>query len=115
MVRALAIFVIVSRRPSPSSPTRCLPIRRSKSARATISSELALPRLPEPVDRRQRRAARARSAPLVRERLKAGDTDAQVMRFVEDRYGEFVLLNPRFELSTLLLWLTPVLVFCLPD
>ena len=31
---------------------------------------------------------------LVRERLKAGDSDAQVLRFVEDRYGEFVLLNP---------------------
>jgi cytochrome c-type biogenesis protein CcmH len=47
---------------------------------------------------------------LVRERLKAGDTDAQVMQFVEDRYGEFVLLRPPFELSTLLLWLAPILV-----
>ena len=34
---------------------------------------------------------------LVRERLKAGDTDAQVMQFVEDRYGEFVLLRPRVQ------------------
>ena len=44
---------------------------------------------------------------LVRERLKAGDSDAQVMRFVEDRYGEFVLLKPRFSLHTALLWLGP--------
>ena len=36
---------------------------------------------------------------LVRERLKAGDSDAQVMRFVEDRYGEFVLLKPPLELA----------------
>ena len=45
---------------------------------------------------------------LVRERLKAGDSDAQVMRFVEDRYGEFVLLNPPLSWRTLLLWLAPL-------
>jgi cytochrome c-type biogenesis protein CcmH len=48
---------------------------------------------------------------LVRERLTAGDSDAQVKDYLVARYGEFVLLKPRFELSTLLLWLTPVLVF----
>ncbi len=47
---------------------------------------------------------------LVRERLKAGDSDSQVMRFIEDRYGEFVLLRPPLDARTLLLWLTPVLV-----
>jgi cytochrome c-type biogenesis protein CcmH len=47
---------------------------------------------------------------LVRERLKAGDSDSQVTKFIEDRYGEFVLLRPPFEWQTLLLWLTPLLV-----
>jgi cytochrome c-type biogenesis protein CcmH len=47
---------------------------------------------------------------LVRERLKAGDSDAQVMQFVEDRYGEFVLLRPPFNPHTVLLWLAPLLV-----
>jgi cytochrome c-type biogenesis protein CcmH len=47
---------------------------------------------------------------LVRERLKAGDSDAQVVQFVEDRYGEFVLLRPPFGVRTLLLWLAPLLV-----
>jgi cytochrome c-type biogenesis protein CcmH len=47
---------------------------------------------------------------LVRERLKAGDTDAQVTNFIEDRYGEFVLLRPPFDAQTLLLWLAPLLV-----
>jgi cytochrome c-type biogenesis protein CcmH len=47
---------------------------------------------------------------LVRERLKAGDSDAQVMQFVEDRYGEFVLLRPPFNAHTVLLWLAPLLV-----
>jgi cytochrome c-type biogenesis protein CcmH len=47
---------------------------------------------------------------LVRERLKAGDSDRQVRDFVVQRYGEFVLLRPVFGAHTLLLWLTPVLV-----
>ncbi len=47
---------------------------------------------------------------IVRERLAAGDGDAQVLAFVEARYGEFVLLRPRFKLQTLLLWLTPLLL-----
>ncbi len=42
---------------------------------------------------------------LVRERLKAGDSDAEVKRFVVARYGEFALLRPPFALHTLLLWL----------
>jgi cytochrome c-type biogenesis protein CcmH len=47
---------------------------------------------------------------LVRERLKAGDNDDQVKRFVVDRYGKFVLLRPPFDPQTALLWLTPFLV-----
>jgi len=47
---------------------------------------------------------------LVRERLEAGDSDAQVMRYIEDRYGEFVLLRPPVNVRTLLLWLAPLLV-----
>jgi cytochrome c-type biogenesis protein CcmH len=44
---------------------------------------------------------------LVRERIAAGDSDAQVINFLVARYGEFVLLKPRFERQTLLLWLVP--------
>jgi len=44
---------------------------------------------------------------LVRERLTAGDSDPQVMDFLVARYGEFVLLKPRFEWHTAVLWLTP--------
>jgi len=50
---------------------------------------------------------------LVRERLVAGDTDAQVRDFLVQRYGEFVLLKPTFGTHTLLLWLTPALVLVL--
>src|SRR3977135_619033 len=47
---------------------------------------------------------------LVRERLTAGDTDVQVLAFVEARYGEFVLLRPPVNAHTILLWLAPVLL-----
>jgi cytochrome c-type biogenesis protein CcmH len=50
---------------------------------------------------------------LVRERLVAGDSDAQVTRFLVARYGEFVLLRPRLSWHTLLLWLTPILLLTL--
>jgi len=46
---------------------------------------------------------------LVRDRLKAGDSDTQVLDFLVARYGEFVLLKPRLELHTLLLWGLPPL------
>jgi cytochrome c-type biogenesis protein CcmH len=46
---------------------------------------------------------------LVRERIAAGDSDAQVMDFLVARYGEFVLLKPRLNPHTWLLWLLPPL------
>jgi cytochrome c-type biogenesis protein CcmH len=42
---------------------------------------------------------------LVRERIAAGDSDGQVLNFLVVRYGEFVLLKPRLEPRTWLLWL----------
>ena len=47
---------------------------------------------------------------LVRERIAAGDSNSQVIDFLVARYGEFVLLKPRFERQTLLLWLLTPLV-----
>jgi cytochrome c-type biogenesis protein CcmH len=47
---------------------------------------------------------------IVRERLVAGDSDAQVLAFVEARYGSFVLLRPPLKPETVLLWLTPLLL-----
>ena len=48
---------------------------------------------------------------LVRERLKAGDSDQEIVDFVVVRYGEFVLLKPRLSSHTLLLWLATPAVF----
>jgi cytochrome c-type biogenesis protein CcmH len=44
---------------------------------------------------------------LVRERLVKGDSNREVLDFLVSRYGEFVLLRPRFEWRTLLLWGLP--------
>jgi cytochrome c-type biogenesis protein CcmH len=48
---------------------------------------------------------------LVRERIAAGDRDTEVIDFLVARYGEFVLLKPRLNRHTLLLWLIPPLAF----
>jgi cytochrome c-type biogenesis protein CcmH len=47
---------------------------------------------------------------LLRERLRAGDTDDEVKQFLVARYGDFILLRPRFKPETALLWATPVVV-----
>ncbi len=47
---------------------------------------------------------------LIRERLQAGDSDAEVKDFLVARYGDYVLLRPPFASYTLLLWLGPALV-----
>ncbi len=48
---------------------------------------------------------------LVRERLVAGDTDQEVVDFIVDRYGEYVLLKPTATGANLLLWLSaPVML-----
>jgi cytochrome c-type biogenesis protein CcmH len=47
---------------------------------------------------------------LVRERLKAGDSDSQVVDFMVARYGEFVLLKPRVSWHTAVLWGAPLAI-----
>lgn len=50
---------------------------------------------------------------LVRERIKAGDSNDQVIAYIRSRYGDFVLLRPPLEIRTLLLWGGPVLILLL--
>ena len=47
---------------------------------------------------------------ILRERLKAGDSDKQAVGFIVKRYGSYVLLKPQFRAETLLLWLGPLFV-----
>jgi cytochrome c-type biogenesis protein CcmH len=48
---------------------------------------------------------------LIRERLLAGDSDAQVRDFLVARYGDFVLLEPPLKPKTYLLWFGPAAIF----
>jgi cytochrome c-type biogenesis protein CcmH len=47
---------------------------------------------------------------IVRDRIVAGDTDDQVLDFIVERYGQFVLLRPPFEPVTWALWLAPLAI-----
>jgi cytochrome c-type biogenesis protein CcmH len=47
---------------------------------------------------------------LVRERLGAGDSDSNVIAYIVARYGDFVLLKPPLNASTVLLWIAPILL-----
>lgn len=50
---------------------------------------------------------------IVRERVVAGDSDKAVLDYLVQRYGEWVLLKPRFNAQTMLLWLGPLLLLIL--
>jgi len=47
---------------------------------------------------------------IVRQQVAAGRTDSQIKTFLVDRYGEFILLEPRISIGNAMLWLTPVLI-----
>ncbi len=50
---------------------------------------------------------------LVRDRITAGDSNVQIIDYMVGRYGDYVLLKPRFMASTLILWLGPLLLLIL--
>ena len=47
---------------------------------------------------------------LVRQKILAGDSDAQIRAFLVARYGDFILLKPPFKPETFLLWTAPLLL-----
>ena len=44
---------------------------------------------------------------LIRNKIKEGNNNEEIYKFLTDRYGDFILLKPPFKLSTLALWLLP--------
>ena len=47
---------------------------------------------------------------IVRERLKLGDNDEEVINFIRERYGDFVLLDPPVNKKTIALWFSLILI-----
>ena len=50
---------------------------------------------------------------LIREKIKEGKNNEEIYNFLTERYGDFILLKPPFKLSTLLLWLLPLVFFAI--
>jgi len=48
---------------------------------------------------------------LIRNKIKQGNKDKEIYKFLSDRYGDFILLKPPFKLSTLALWFLPFIFF----
>ena len=48
---------------------------------------------------------------LIRNKIKEGDSDEEIYKFLTDRYGDFILLKPPIKLSTLALWVLPFVFF----
>ena len=48
---------------------------------------------------------------LIRNKIKEGNRDEEIYKFLTDRYGDFILLKPPLKLSTLSLWFLPFIFF----
>ncbi len=48
---------------------------------------------------------------LIRDELKAGKTNTQIIDFIHEKYGDYVLFRPPLKFYTLFLWFSPVLIF----
>ena len=50
---------------------------------------------------------------LIRNKIKEGSSDKEIYKFLTDRYGDFILLKPQFDLNTLVLWFLPFIFLVL--
>jgi cytochrome c-type biogenesis protein CcmH len=107
---ALAVLLLLAGPARAVEPDEVLPDATLESRARAISTELrCLVCQNQSIDDSNAPLARDLRI-LVRERLRAGDSDAAVIRYVVDRYGEFVLLRPTIGAHTLLLWLAPLAI-----
>lgn len=110
MRRLLAAFVLclaVSATAYAVQPGEMLPDPKQEQRARALSAELrCLVCQNQSIDDSDAQLARDLRL-IVRERIKAGDNDSQIITYLVDRYGEFVLLKPRFGWHTLVLWAGP--------
>jgi len=105
MFRAFIIFLMMSGAAFAVEPDEILPDPVQESRAREVSKELrCLVCRNENIDSSNAGIAKDLRV-LVRERIVAGDSNEQVIDFVVDRYGEFVLLKPRMSIGNLILWL----------
>ena len=114
MIRQLLLALAVLLAAAPAfavNPDEVLPDKTLEARARTISAELrCMVCQNQSIDDSNADLARDLRL-LVRKRLVDGDTDKQVIDYLVSRYGEFVLLKPRFSEKTLLLWGAPATLF----
>lgn len=104
MIRALALVLLTASPALAVQPDEVLPDPAMEARAREISRTLRCPVCQsENIDDSDAGIARDLRL-LVRERLVAGDSDAEVVDYVVARYGEYVLLNPPAQGANLLLW-----------
>lgn len=115
----LALFLSVSALPAAApntwavQPDEILPDPRMEERAREISKDLrCLVCQNQSIDDSNAELARDLRV-IVRERLKKGETNDQVLQYVTDRYGDYVLLRPPFKATTLLLWIGPFVVLAI--
>jgi len=108
-LRALLLAILLMATPAFAvQPDEVLPDRTLEARARAISAELrCMVCQNQSIDDSDAPLARDLRV-LVRQRLVAGDTDQGVQDYLVSRYGQFVLLRPRFEWQTVALWGTPV-------
>ena len=50
---------------------------------------------------------------LIRKKIESGSSDKEIYNFLTERYGNFILLNPPFNISTYVLWILPFIFFAI--
>ena len=111
MTRLLVLFLLLAAPAlAATSPVEMLPDAALEARARTLGKELrCLVCQNQSIDDSDADLARDLRR-VVRDRLVAGDSDAQVLDYVTQRYGDFVLLNPPVKPSTWLLWFGPIAV-----
>jgi cytochrome c-type biogenesis protein CcmH len=105
MIRALAFLFLMAGPALAVQPAEILPDAGLEARARAISQDIRCPVCQgESIDDSSAPISRDLRL-IIRERLVAGDTDAEVIDYVVARYGEFVLFNPRVEGTNLILWL----------
>lgn len=107
----LALFLSVSALPALAvNPDEVLPDPKMEERAREISKDLrCLVCQNQSIDDSNAELARDLRV-IVRERLKKGDSNDQVLQYVTDRYGDYVLLRPPFKATTMLLWTAPFVI-----
>jgi cytochrome c-type biogenesis protein CcmH len=109
VVRLAVLLLFVSPALAVSDPNEMLPDRQQERRAEEIGHQLrCLVCQNESVEESDADLARDLRR-IIRDRVKAGDSDQQVIDWMVARYGDFVRLRPPIDAETLLLWLAPVL------